>query len=314
MVTFIDYLLSFNFEIYYAFGQYPHGKPIFSKPKMTWEFDKDSHARNFYIRKESYSEHNIPYLIISEGSLSYHEYLKKMLHEFKAEIQKHKSESIMDYNFATDLKKHIKNLGRAISRYEKKQICFNPDKTADNYYEELLWHKDIKIQYCNILYESDPSKSSSTNPGFVKYVISLLIDSQKLITEDTIDFLNNELANVNLASIDSNLDENETLNKISIQVDDDAENIPPLIRVKNKKFTKIRFLDDTNVLVTLFHDLREKEYIYTSPTNLENFILSGFSDKNGNPLKKETVHTILKPSREDKRALNDKRIPVPTRK
>jgi hypothetical protein len=76
-------------------------------------------------------------------------------------------------------------------------------------------------------------------------------------------------------------------------------------------FRKIRFLDDKNLLVTLFFDLLDKGFISTTKANLERFILASFSDENGEAFSKDTVQTILKSGREEKRAKSDKRFIVP---
>lgn len=79
---------------------------------------------------------------------------------------------------------------------------------------------------------------------------------------------------------------------------------------EEKKFTRIRFNDDINLLASLFYDLLDKGYITTTKTNLEKFIIASFTDKNGEPINKSTVNTYLKLGREEKRAQEDRRIIV----
>lgn len=299
--SFIDYLLSFDFNASFNFRPYNKGKPVYLKSKMNWDFDKQSEARDFFISKGSYLEPNIPELIILRKRLTYLDYLTKLFNEFKTGFQKSKSESTHESDYTLHLNGQIKKLERSKTRYERKMICFTPEKIEDDYCEELPWHKDFKFNSQS----SNSVSSDFTNIGFVNFVISQLIDAQFIITEEALDFLKEESQKIT----ESN--EVHAL-KINTQNEDGLEVILP-DDSEEKKFKIIRFKDDTNLLVTLFYDLLDKGYIITTKTNLEKFIIASFTDKNGEPINQSTVNTYLKLGREEKRAQLDKRIIVPER-
>jgi hypothetical protein len=74
---------------------------------------------------------------------------------------------------------------------------------------------------------------------------------------------------------------------------------------------KIQLNDDINLIVTLFYDLLEKRYILTTKTNLTRFILNNFLDKDRQLLKKNTIETILKTNKEEKRKNTAEKIIIP---
>jgi hypothetical protein len=76
-------------------------------------------------------------------------------------------------------------------------------------------------------------------------------------------------------------------------------------------FERIQLLCDTNFIVAIFYDLKEKGYIKTSRVNLARFFSSTFSDKNRVALKFSTVFTDLKKNKNDKRPSFGKKVFIP---
>lgn len=302
--SFIDCVLTFDFNVCYNPTR-PLEKmrrPVFLQSKRKWVFNEELNARDFFIMKEGYIENHIPDIIISGRDLQYRDYLSKSFNEFKVAFQKSQSENKDKYAFSVSLNSQIKKLERVKARYERKVICFTPDENGVDYCEELPWHKDVKIIYGNLHDESDPR--SSTNSGYVNFIVAQLIDSQYIITEELIDFLKVESQKMLEP-------EQEKIIKKDIKDENDTDiDEAQYVDEENKGFKMIKYNDDINQLVTLFYDLLNNGYITTQSINLERFILASFTDKDWKPLKQSTVHTILKPGREDKRAQDDKRFHI----
>lgn len=79
----------------------------------------------------------------------------------------------------------------------------------------------------------------------------------------------------------------------------------------------VQWNENINKLVDIFYQLTEelkngekKPLIKTSKSNLANFIVNNFVDKSGHSLNYETINTILKESKADKRPSLDKRIGI----
>jgi hypothetical protein len=300
--SFVDYLLTFEFEVSFSFGLYLKGKPVYIKSKNGWEFDKDSEARDFFISKGNYLEHNIPDILIQRKELRYRSHLDNLFNEFKDNIQKNKSA------FPEYLPGIIEKLGKSKTKYEKKLIYFTTDRIENEYFEEHLWHSEMNIHYSNL---EGSNISDITNSGLVFLAISKMVESQLQVVDLTIGFLINKLESIKMVQDVTKFHEKDEpkilfSNPENLQEEGSNES-------ENNKFKKIRFNDEINLLVTLFYDLHNKGYISTTKTNLEKFILTSFTDNNGETLNQSTVNTYLKLGREDKRAQNDKRIIVPDR-
>jgi hypothetical protein len=189
------------------------------------------------------------------------------------------------------------------SLFEKKNqissIKITLEELVGNYH---FISEDKRSQYFKLLDNKKICRSLSENKVinklFEKQVVDPFLRIQKEAIENTLKFIEGKMQLLEKS-------QSENVNEYSI------DNV--IMNGKNN-FRKIKFSDDINLLVTLFYDLRKEGYIISETANLERFLLSAFIDKNGNSLNKETIHTLLKPSKEDKRALNDKRIQIPSKK
>jgi hypothetical protein len=83
---------------------------------------------------------------------------------------------------------------------------------------------------------------------------------------------------------------------------------------KKQTIKKLKFNGNLNQLVDIFYQLsRElfvdgKSFIDASNGDIVNMIVNNFIDKDNNEISPQTVETILKPSRGDKRPKTHKRI------
>jgi hypothetical protein len=78
---------------------------------------------------------------------------------------------------------------------------------------------------------------------------------------------------------------------------------------------KIKWLANTNVLVTLFYDLlngqeRAGPLIEADKNALKDFLINNFLDSDGNTLSESTIATLFTPSKIDKRSKIGDRIEI----
>lgn len=77
---------------------------------------------------------------------------------------------------------------------------------------------------------------------------------------------------------------------------------------------KLQWMGKSKVLITLFYDLYSnvenggEPLIKATKEQVKNFLLNNFIDKDSQPLSPSSIDTLLTPSKEEKRALNDDRI------
>jgi hypothetical protein len=90
-----------------------------------------------------------------------------------------------------------------------------------------------------------------------------------------------------------------------------------LIEMEQTKPTrpKIKWLANTNVLVTLFYDLlngqeRAGPLIEADKNALKDFLINNFLDSDGNTLSESTIATLFTPSKIDKRSKIGDRIEI----
>ena len=95
-------------------------------------------------------------------------------------------------------------------------------------------------------------------------------------------------------------------------------NKPPAYRqITNPENPKLQWNNQVNVLVTIFYELANTKffdgepYLNATPNQITDFIFNNFTDKTGNDYSKDTIRTILKPSRVDKRAPEHKKYKFP---
>ncbi len=95
-------------------------------------------------------------------------------------------------------------------------------------------------------------------------------------------------------------------------------NKPPAYRqITNPGNPKLQWNNQVNVLVTIFYELANTKffdgepYLNATPNQITDFIFNNFTDKTGNDYSKDTIRTILKPSRVDKRAPEHKKYKFP---
>ena len=97
---------------------------------------------------------------------------------------------------------------------------------------------------------------------------------------------------------------------ISKQADESSSNLNP-------GSTKLQWNGPVNVLVTFYYDIANKKmqdgepFLKASPNEIADHIFNSFTDKTGNDFSKDTIRTILKPSRVDKRAPEHKKYKLP---
>ncbi len=82
-----------------------------------------------------------------------------------------------------------------------------------------------------------------------------------------------------------------------------------------KSNPKIKWLGKINILTTLFYDMlngqdRAMPLIDASLDDIESLILNNFLAADGKELSKDTIHTILRPDKYDKRAKKGDRIEI----
>ena len=102
----------------------------------------------------------------------------------------------------------------------------------------------------------------------------------------------------------------QTLRKMRSEIEKEKE----LEQEKKQTIKKLKFNGNLNQLVDIFYQLsRElfvegKSFIDASNGDIVNMIVNNFIDKDNNEISPQTVETILKPSRGDKRPKTHKRI------
>ncbi|HEY5591130.1 MAG TPA: hypothetical protein VIK55_08940 [Paludibacter sp.] len=185
-------------------------------------------------------------------------------------------------------------------------------------FEELLtnYHhisEEKYSEYYQLFSNKIINRSISENKIVHHLFEQRIINSFLIIQKETIDNLLTFIKEKNLLTFIKEkiniLEQQPEINEVS-----ELNATNHLNMMANNRKVKIKFLDDINVLSTLFYDLFTEGYLQTGKADLERFIITSFTDKDGSPLSEETIHTILKPGREDKRALADKKILVPKRK
>lgn len=96
----------------------------------------------------------------------------------------------------------------------------------------------------------------------------------------------------------------------------DFENEQAAVFPTHKSVPKLRFNGNVNQLVDVFYQLQRelfvngKPYLDGNTNDLVNLIVNVFVDKDGNEISPQTVETILKPSRGDKRPKPHKRLDI----
>ena len=96
----------------------------------------------------------------------------------------------------------------------------------------------------------------------------------------------------------------------------ELELVKPMINSNQLQYNKMRFNGNLNQLVDIFYQLNRelfvdgKSYIDGNTNDLISLIVNTFVDKDGNEISPQTVETILKPSRSDKRPKPHKRIDI----
>lgn len=311
-LNYIDYLLSFEYLIAFKISiLYPKGKPEYSVHEKEWIFNENSKAVDFDINKGEYKDPNIYNLISIRSTLRYNEYLNELFEQYKSEFHKSKSQSKDKSEFIQEINFILHKLNKSKSKSQEEKIFFSSEKSVDEYSQLLPWHKDVNIKYTNL---EGRNHRDLTNLCFVNYVISQLVDTQLQIMDKTIDFLNDELKDLKTEQEKFALSISEENNNSMM-----ANNEQEMEQISNKdqkkrKYYKIRFNDQINILGTLFYDLLEEQYITTTRANLKRFIVGSFLDVDGKALSESTIETLLKHGKEDKRAKNDTKIIVPERK
>jgi len=305
-IDFINYLIDFRFNVVlpvYPWKENLESTPIYNPSKDKWEFDETVKTHDYGITKNyigSQDEFRIPSVfqtIRSDNRQAYYEYLKNKLTEFDSELQKKKF-ALSEEEYIKLVENSILILETSKKRIETRKICYNPEKQNDNYSKDHLYHRDVKLKYLNNFKNENPIER-----GLLNYIIAELVLDQIQVINYTIEFLNSEIKESS-NSMTSEIKDTESIEKIDMEDTDSND-------TGEKKYKRIRFRQNVNILGTLFYDLLEKNYIDTSKTNIARFLNETFTDEKGEAIKKSTIDTILKPEREDKRANENDRIKVP---
>jgi len=96
-----------------------------------------------------------------------------------------------------------------------------------------------------------------------------------------------------------------------------SDKAPAYRQITNPGNPKLRWNNQINVLVTFYYDLANTKmpdgepYLNATPHEIAEHIFNSFTDKSGNDFSKDTIRTILKPSRVDKRAPEHKKFKIP---
>jgi len=276
--------------------------PIYIKSKISWEFDSTVKTSNYAINKGKHGESthfNIPdvfELFKYRHPLRFLEHLKKQYINLVVELEKFKSAN--DKNeYLSAIKSYKTKLEKSRRRVETRQICYNPELDSDNFSKDHLYHKDV-----NLIYRNTFNTERIEERGYLNFLIAEMVENQIQIIDDTLEFLNEELQSVSGSEESSFIEDN---------YEPENSGLNSLNESEERGFNRIRFRTNINVLVTLFYDLKEKNYIRSSKANLTRFLHESFSNENGEALNKNTIDTILNTSKGDKRAKDDVKIIVP---
>lgn len=92
-----------------------------------------------------------------------------------------------------------------------------------------------------------------------------------------------------------------------------SSNVNDLQNSQGQGRPKLKWLGNTNVLITLFYDLlngqeRADPLIEADKNTLKEFLLTNFIDSEGNPLSESTIATLFTPSKVEKRAKKGDRV------
>lgn len=109
---------------------------------------------------------------------------------------------------------------------------------------------------------------------------------------------------------------NESLIYIQSEISKRFGLAPITTNISIKPFKKLKWHGQTNILTTLFYELGNEfldngeKFINVPQTEIVQFILSCFCDKNGNDFERSTIQTNLNAGKPEKRAKADKRINI----
>ena len=101
----------------------------------------------------------------------------------------------------------------------------------------------------------------------------------------------------------------------------DSMHIPPAFSKPDSTMaanSKLQWKGNLNKLVTIFYELTNthlhngEPVIDASPQKIADFLFNNFLDKNAKELSKDTIRTILKPTRADKRSPDHKKYNIPS--
>ena len=93
---------------------------------------------------------------------------------------------------------------------------------------------------------------------------------------------------------------------------------PATYRENTNPGNKARWIGPVNKLATIFYELANTELhngepiLKATPNVLAEIIINNFTDKTGNDISKDTIQTILRPGKSDKRSPDHKKYKIPS--
>jgi hypothetical protein len=266
--------------------------------------------------------------IIIEEDININNYCAALINKICI-LKNTKYSGFIDYqtNLVADSLSWIENLEELISTNEK-FLESNCAKIKIHSFFNLLEKKIIKIESSSVkktLYKIQEKHINANSEDrifsfyeLLKRFENLKSDSEKIIllTQEKHDYKRANKININ-----------KNLEKYDILCIQEIEQIKELNRLKieeelsilkhqksNVAFKKLKININVNQIVDLFYQLNTrisengKPCIEGSLIDLKTAIVTIFCDKDLNDLSPQTVETILKPSRDDKRPKDYKRI------
>ncbi len=197
----------------------------------------------------------------------------------------------------------IKELHRIKTALANHKIDDNPDKFG----------RYIFTNYSGLLKLHNPENAIS--PRKIKFNTPRFMLKYKKLT---IKQINYDLQHFFVAPLKKTFDEDHQSVLLPHPYIHAISDKPPAYRqITNPGKPKLRWNRQINVLVTIFYDLLNTNYqdegpiLKATPKEVADHIFNNFTDGNGNDFSKETIRTILKPSRVDKRAPEHKKYKLP---
>ncbi len=294
---------------------------------MESNFQTASFVEMAVVSPSQASKHNLD--IIFEGELTLHDYCNALM---KKIFELHQSDYPIFLNYqATLVKEPIVWLNRFEELISNNEDLFTSKKALCRYNKlfNLIESKRKEVQFSSTKESKQIAKryinAESEDRYFsfceVKKQIDCLDDDNEKIL-----FLTKEKHEYRQANIEF---VNKKLPEFDLQCSKEIEQIYEMQSIKNtiEKFkpnvsgnscapVKLQFHCNVNQFVDIFYQMSCEIFVEGKPmiegniNDIAEMIVNTFVDKDGREISLQSVKTILKPSREDKRPNTNKRIDI----